>query len=83
MRTADRDGLRAGLLAEGVETIVHYPIACHLQPAFANLGHARGAFPIAEAIADEVLSLPLRPGLPPEDVDAVAAAVARVLDARA
>lgn len=79
VRTAARDRLKAGLAEEGVETIIHYPLACHLQPAFAHLGYGRGSFPIAEQAADEVLSLPLRPGLPPEAADEVAAAVRKVL----
>lgn len=75
VRTAGRDGLQARLADRGVETLIHYPIACHLQPAFAHLGYGRGDFPIAEALADEVLSLPLWPGMALEDVDTVAAAV--------
>jgi len=79
VRTPERERLKDGLKAAGIETIVHYPIACHLQPAFRDLGFGRGDFPIAEAVADEVLSLPLRPGFPLEAVDEVAAAVRAVL----
>jgi len=75
VRSAGRDALQARLADQGIETLIHYPTACHLQPAFAHLGHARGAFPIAEQLADEVLSLPLWPGMPLEDVDRVAAAI--------
>lgn len=79
VRTPRRDELKAKLQAAGIETIVHYPIACHLQPAFAGLGYGPGAFPIAERLAAEVLSLPLRPGLPPDAVDQVADAVRKAL----
>jgi dTDP-4-amino-4,6-dideoxygalactose transaminase len=79
VRTAERDRLKTGLAEQGIETIVHYPLACHLQPAFAHLGHGRGAFPIAEQAAEQVLSLPLRPGLPLKAADEVAAAVRKVL----
>jgi dTDP-4-amino-4,6-dideoxygalactose transaminase len=82
IRSPDRDGLQARLKAQGIETLIHYPIACHLQPAFAGLGHRPGEFPIAEAIASEVLSLPLRPGLANSDVQRVAAAVAASVPAR-
>jgi dTDP-3-amino-3,4,6-trideoxy-alpha-D-glucose transaminase len=75
IRAAARDALQAGLTARGVETLVHYPVPCHLQPAFAHLGFARGAFPLAERLADEVLSLPLRPNMSADDVATVAAAV--------
>jgi dTDP-4-amino-4,6-dideoxygalactose transaminase len=79
VRTPRREALRAALAAADVETIVHYPVACHLQPAFADLGHRRGAFPLAEALADEVLSLPLHPGLTPAQVDQVSQAVRAAL----
>jgi len=75
VRTANRAALQARLSSAGVETLIHYPTACHLQPAFAHLGYGRGDFPLAEALADEVLSLPLWPGMALEDVDAVAAAI--------
>lgn len=76
VRTPERAALQDRLTAQGIETLIHYPTACHLQPAFAHLGYGRGDFPLAEALADEVLSLPLWPGMPLADVDTVAAAVA-------
>jgi dTDP-4-amino-4,6-dideoxygalactose transaminase len=78
VRTPERAALQARLAAEGIDTLIHYPTACHLQPAFAHLGYKRGDFPLAEAMADEVLSLPLWPGMAIEDVDRVAAAIAEV-----
>ena len=56
-------------------TLVHYPIPLHLQPAYASLQLARGAFPVAERAADEVLSLPLYPGLTHDRQDHVIEAV--------
>jgi len=56
-----RDALKAHLDSCGVATGVHYPIALHLQPAFVHLGHQAGEFPVAEAVAREVLALPLYP----------------------
>lgn len=75
VRTPERERLQADLLAAGVETMVHYPLPCHLQPAFAALGYKPGDFPNAETLAREVLSLPLWPGMATEAVDQVAAAV--------
>jgi dTDP-3-amino-3,4,6-trideoxy-alpha-D-glucose transaminase len=75
VRAADRDRLQADLKTRDIETLVHYPVPCHLQPAFAYLGLGEGAFPIAERLAAEVLSLPLRPTMQSADVAAVAAAV--------
>lgn len=75
VRSANRTALAARLKAAGVETLIHYPIPPHLQAAYADLGYARGAFPIAEALADEVLSLPIGPHMTDEQVERVIAAV--------
>ncbi len=75
VRTPERDALQARLAAQEIETLIHYPTACHLQPAFAHLGYGPGAFPVAEQLAAQVLSLPLWPGMPLEDVDRVAAVI--------
>ena len=70
-----RDRLQAALKAEGVDTIIHYPVPPHLQQAYSDLGHGRGAFPIAERLADEVLSLPIGPHMTDAEVEAVIGAV--------
>ncbi|HPS81768.1 MAG TPA: DegT/DnrJ/EryC1/StrS family aminotransferase, partial [Candidatus Limiplasma sp.] len=51
----------------GVGTGIHYPIPPHLSDAYAYLGHKRGAFPIAEQYAAEVLSLPMFNGMTGEE----------------
>jgi dTDP-4-amino-4,6-dideoxygalactose transaminase len=71
----DRDALAARLKAEGVETIVHYPVPPHLQQAYADLDLPAGSFPIAERLANEVLSLPVGPHMSDEQVEHVIAAV--------
>jgi dTDP-4-amino-4,6-dideoxygalactose transaminase len=83
VRSRERDALGAALAAEGIETGLHYPIPVHLQPAYTSLGYARGAFPIAEQAAAEVLSLPLFPEMTDTQVVSVAAAVARALSSTA
>lgn len=60
---AARNSIRKRLAAGGVETIIHYPTPPHLQPAYKELGFPVGSFPIAEAMANEVLSLPIGPHL--------------------
>ena len=67
----ERDRLAQHLRARGIDTLVHYPIAPHLQPAYAALGMRDGSLPIAEALHRQVLSLPLWPGMTTADVDAV------------
>ena len=75
VRHAQRDALAARLAESGIGTIVHYPVAPHLQQAYAELGFKAGDFPIAEAIHREVLSLPIGPGMTTDQVEQVAAAV--------
>ncbi len=75
VRTTDRDRLRDRLEAAGVQTLIHYPVAPHRSPAFAELGIRAGALPRAERLADEVLSLPMGPHLSAAEVGTVIAAV--------
>jgi dTDP-4-amino-4,6-dideoxygalactose transaminase len=71
----DRDAWRARFTVAGVQTGVHYPIPVHLQPAYRDLGYARGDFPVSEAIAGEVLSLPMFPELTSEQIGEVAGVI--------
>jgi dTDP-4-amino-4,6-dideoxygalactose transaminase len=75
IRHADRDGLARRLAEAGVGTMIHYPIPPHRQPAYAELGHAAGAFPASERIHAEVLSLPMGPHMTRDQVERVIAAV--------
>ena len=75
VRTPRRDELQQHLNAAGVQTLIHYPIPPHRQPAYASLGLAEGSFPVAERLAREVLSLPIGPHLSTEDAARVVAAV--------
>ncbi len=59
----DRETLQAELTRQDIQTGIHYPLPCHLQPAFKNLGYRAGDFPIAETMCQEILSLPMYPGL--------------------
>lgn len=63
VRTSDRQALQQRLDERSISSLIHYPIPPHLQQAYANLGYKRGDFLIAEAMADEVLSLPMGPHL--------------------
>lgn len=59
IRVAERDRVLSQLHKYGVMAGVHYPIPCHLQPAFSDYGWSRGDFPRAERLAETVLSLPI------------------------
>lgn len=74
-RTPDRARWQEQLGAKGIGTGIHYPIAIHLLPAWADLGHKRGDFPHAERAAAEQLSLPMYAEITPEMQERVAAAV--------
>ncbi len=75
IRVARRDDLARYLKARGIETIVHYPIPLHLQPAYKSLGYKRGDFPITERLVDEILSLPMYPELTETQQEEIAAGV--------
>lgn len=60
-----RDHVLEVLHGRGVRAGIHYPIPVHLQPAFRSLGYGPGDFPVAEAAADRIISLPLYPHITP------------------
>ncbi|WP_211109932.1 DegT/DnrJ/EryC1/StrS family aminotransferase [Azospirillum oleiclasticum] len=70
-----RDELQAHLAAQGIGTAIHYPVPIHLQPAAAGLGHKPGDFPVTEAQARRILTLPVNQFLGADDVTRVARAV--------
>jgi dTDP-4-amino-4,6-dideoxygalactose transaminase len=82
VRSDDRGALQSALHAEGIQTGVHYAIPAHLQPAYSDLGYARGSFPRSEAAAKQVLSLPLYPELSKEAIVTVADAVMKTSSRR-
>ena len=71
IRHPRRDALRSYLAEQGIETGLHYPIPCHLQEAYKDLGYRKGAFPQSEALAQELLSLPMFPELSNKEQDFV------------
>lgn len=83
VRLPQRDAWRAALTAAGVQTGIHYPIPVHLQPAYADLGYARGDFRVAERLAGEVLSLPMFPELSASQLDAISGVLRAGLPAAA
>ena len=83
IRMADRDALMEELKGKGIASGLHYPIPIHLQPAYAELGYRRGDFPVTEAYAEEIVSLPIFPELDDEKVAYVAEAVRAFVLARA
>jgi len=72
IRTQKRNELQEYLHQHQISTLIHYPIPPHLQDAYKELGYKKGAFPIAEEIANTCLSLPMYPGLSKENVEYIA-----------
>ncbi|MFN6566102.1 DegT/DnrJ/EryC1/StrS family aminotransferase [Dendronalium sp. ChiSLP03b] len=75
----ERQQIQDKLAAEGIQTGIHYPIPCHLQPAFTYLGYQQGDFPHSEKLAKQILSLPMYPGLSSSQTKEVALAIASVV----
>lgn len=74
-----RDAFQQKLTDRGIGTLIHYPVPPHLSGAYANGAWPRGAFPIAEQLANTVLSLPIGPHLTSEQADVVIAEVSHSL----
>ncbi|MDE7479085.1 MAG: DegT/DnrJ/EryC1/StrS family aminotransferase [Lachnospiraceae bacterium] len=63
VRCAERDSLQKALEQNDIQTQIHYPVPPHLAKCYAHLCHKKGEYPITEAYADEVLSLPIYTGM--------------------
>jgi dTDP-4-amino-4,6-dideoxygalactose transaminase len=70
-----RGAFRKYLAREGIATGIHYPIPIHLQPAYAHYGYTLGALPVAEAVTERIVSLPMYPELTAEQIGVVVNAV--------
>jgi len=71
VRHPERDALVKRLNEAGVGTLIHYPVPPHLQAAYADMGFGVGAFPVAERMAGEVVSLPMGAQMPAEGVKVI------------
>jgi len=80
IRVPHRDQVLKSLHAAGIEAGIHYPSPIHLIPALADLArYSRGAFPVAERIADEILTLPLFAEITPDQQERVVSVLADTL----
>ena len=82
VRVADRDRVQAELARAGIGTGIHYPTPVHLLPAFAGMSPPPGAFPVAERLAGEILSLPMFPGISRDQQERVVEALRVAVDGR-
>lgn len=66
-----REQVQQALKERGIQTGLHYPVPLHLQEAYEHLGYGEGAFPVAEAAAKRILSLPMYAELTDAQIDYV------------
>ncbi len=74
----ERDRVLRELNEAGIGAGIHYPTPVHLTGAYAGLGYGVGAFPVAEAAALRILSLPMYPHLTAEQQERVVTALAQI-----
>ncbi len=67
-RVENREALQKHLRKSGIDTLIHYPVPVHLQQAYSELQCKKGDFPVTERLVEEILSLPIYPGLSEDDV---------------
>ena len=79
VRSQNRDALQAYLKERGIGSAIHYPAPVHLQPFYAQTGYTKGQFPVAEALCEEILSLPMYPELAEEQVEVVVSEIANMM----
>ncbi|MGH9027319.1 MAG: DegT/DnrJ/EryC1/StrS family aminotransferase [Acidimicrobiia bacterium] len=82
VRVPRRDAALRALREQGIHAGIHYPVPIHLHGAFADLGYGRGDFPVAEAAAMEILSLPIYPGIESAQQERIAEALGQALARR-
>jgi dTDP-4-amino-4,6-dideoxygalactose transaminase len=75
----DRQQLQEKLTAVGIQTGIHYPIPCHLQPAYRYLGYQQGDFPNSEILCEEIVSLPMYPGISEEQIETVVEQITAII----
>lgn len=77
VRTKQRNELQSHLSRAGIGSQVHYPTPPHLSGAYRDAGWRRGNYPLAEQLADEVLSLPIGPHHSPAQIEEVCTTIRR------
>ena len=76
---SQRENIQQKLNEQGIQTGIHYPIPCHLQPAYRYLGYQQGDFPVAESLCEQILSLPMYPGLEKNQIEFVSEQLLKIV----
>ena len=80
VRTKKRDVLRTALASHKIQTGIHYPFPIHRMRGYSFLGYQENSLPVTEALANEIVSLPLYPELPIESAQRVLDTLHEILD---
>ena len=70
-----RNALQAYLKGKGIPTMIYYPVPLHLQKAYQYLGYKKGDFPVAEALCEKVISLPMHTELDQQQLSYITEAI--------
>ena len=79
VQVQERDRFRQMLEQDGIATGIHYPLPLHLQPACAQYGYTRGMFPVTEAAAEHIVSLPMYSELSNGQIETIVTAIKKSL----
>ena len=71
IRCQQRNLIKQKLAEIGVQTGIHYPKPFYLEPGFSSLEYGVGSFPVAETLAQQILSLPIYPGITTDSIEIV------------
>jgi dTDP-4-amino-4,6-dideoxygalactose transaminase len=80
IRTNQRDALVSYLRDREIDVVIRYPTPIHLQPAFTKYGWRKGQYPVAEALANELCCLPVRPDISAAEIEYVTGCVRSFFD---
>ena len=79
IKVKNREDVINSLKEKGISTGIHYPVPLHLQPALDFMAYRKGDFPVSEKDADDILSLPLWPEIPEEDIDYICSEIKEIV----
>lgn len=79
IRTSKRDSILKGLTDAGIASAIYYPVPLHLQESYKDLGYKKGDFPVSEAVASDIISLPMYPELTAGQIDEVCKTIKELL----
>jgi len=80
VRVKNRDRVIKILNEQGIKVLIHYPMPLHLQPAYKDSGYKKRDFPVAEKVAQEIISLPMHPYLKEAQIKYTTDTIIKIVD---